>query len=287
MHFAPLQPNCSGASPKGDIMKKALPYILYSLVILAAAGLLIYQGLVAKNLESSNFVKGILIIAAAFIGMVRPKRQRKVSNKKPLYQNVYKDFIQNAFCNEPKLEKEFYNAVDDYNFGRFASGVDKLAKLRKECQRTADIYAVTVFTALCYDGMLAYKDAVKWYEDANQIRRHTTLLSNSGMCYLHLGQLDAAEEAYHKAIEIDENNAFAWNNLSGLYFKLGDYERSLEYAETAIEINAQLPQALGCAAICSALLGNDEEYRNYYRRAVAAGYDGSKIKNAIAALDPD
>ena len=241
----------------------------------------------AKNLESSNFVKGILIIVAAFLGMVRPKRQRKVSNKKALYQKVYKDFIQNAFCNEPKLEKAFYNAVDDYNFGRYASGIDKLTKLRKECQCTADIYAVTVFTALCYDGMQAYKDAIKWYADANQIRSHSTLLSNSGVCYLQMGQFDAAENAYHKAIAADEKNAFAWNNLSGLYFKQGDYERSLEYAETAIEIDAQLPQALGGAAICSALLGNDEEYRNYYRRAVAAGYDGSKIKNVIAALDPD
>lgn len=268
-------------------MKRALPYILYSLVILGAAGLLIYQGLVQKNLESGDLVKGILVIAAAVLGMLRPKRRRKISNKKAVYQKAYSEFIQNAFYDNPKLEKRFYDAVDDYNFERYAAGIDKLTKLRKECQRTADIYAVTVFTALCYDGMQAYEAAVNHYADAARIRDNSTLHSNAGLCYLRLGRFEEAEEAYHRAIRSDEKNAFAWNNLATLYFKQGDYEQALEYAETAISVDAQMPQALSCAAICCSLLGDEEAYRKYYRQAVSAGYDGNKIKNAIAALDPD
>ena len=34
-------------------------------------------------------------------------------------------------------------------------------------------------------------------------------------------------------------------------------------------------------------LYSEEEYRNYYRQAVSAGYDGNKIKNTIAALNPE
>lgn len=37
---------------------KALKYILYGLVIAAAAGLLAYQGLVTKELDSGNLTKG-------------------------------------------------------------------------------------------------------------------------------------------------------------------------------------------------------------------------------------
>ena len=48
-----------------------------------------------------------------------------------------------------------------------------------------------------------------------------------------------------------------------------------------------MPQALSCAALCSALLGDDENYRKYYRQAVSAGYDGNKIKNIMAQLNPD
>lgn len=268
-------------------MKKALPYILYSLVILAAAGLLVYQFLTGRSLDSRDITKCVLIIAGALMGMLRPRRRKKVSNKKVLYQKAYGEFIQNAFYDNPKLEKKFYNAVDDYNFDRYAAAISKLAALRKECQRTADIYAVTVFTALCYDGMQAYEDAVKWYADASRIRDHATLQSNMGMCYMRLGQNDAAQRAYESAIRIDPHNANAYNNLSALYFKSGNYSDALEYAELALKENANMPQALSCAAICCALLGNDEAYKTYYRRAVAAGYDGSKIKRVIAALNPE
>ncbi|MBO5324322.1 MAG: tetratricopeptide repeat protein [Oscillospiraceae bacterium] len=267
-------------------MKKALPYILYSLIILVAAGLLIYQGVVENNLETGDLVKGLLVIIAAIMGMLRPKRRRSMSNKKALYQKAYGDFIQNAFYDDPKLEKKFYKAVDDYNFDRYAAGIDKLTKLRKECQRTADIFAVTVFMALCCDGIQAYEEAVKHYEDAARIRENATLHSNAGLCLMRMGRLEEAEESFHRSLRINEKNAFAWNNLASLYFKQGDYEQALEYAETALEHNAQMPQALGCAAICCGLLDDDEGYRKYYRQAVSAGYDGNKIKNNLAYLNP-
>lgn len=268
-------------------MKKALPYILYSLVIAAAAGLLIYQGLVAHTLESTDMVKGILIILAALVGMFRPRRRRTVSNKKALYQKAYPEYLTGAFAEEPKLEKLLYRAVDDYNFGRYAAGIDKLNKLRKECQSTADVYAVTVFTALCCDGMQAYEYAVKHYSDAARIRGSSTLLSNAGMCYMRMGKFEEAEEYYQQAIRYDEKNPFPLNNLAALYFKQGEYHDALEYAESALALDPKMTQALSCAAICCALLGETEDYERYYRQAVANGYDGRKIKHAIQALDPE
>lgn len=267
-------------------MKKALPYILYSLVILAASGLLIYQGFVVKNLETRDFTKCILIIAAALVGMLRPKQRKTVGSKKVLYQKAYGEFIQNAFSDDPKLEKKFYAAVDDYNQNKCGSALGKLAKLRGECTRTADIYAVTVFSALCSDDLQLYEDAIKFYSDAAGIRSNTTLHSNMGLCLQRLGRLDEAEAAYDRATQIDPKNAFAWTNLSALYFRKGEYDISLSYAERAIEIDGKMPQALSSAAICSALLDDQEKYERYYRQAVACGYDGKKIKNAIQNMDP-
>lgn len=266
-------------------MKKALPYILYSLVILGAAGLLVYQGLITKTLEPSNLVKGILIILAAIVAMLRPKRRRKVSNKKVLYQKAYPEYVTGAFAEEPKLEKQFYNAVDDYNFGRYAAGISKLNKLRKECQSTADIYAVTVFTALCCDGMQAFDDAIKHYDDAARIRTNSTLLSNAGMCSQRLGKFQQAQQYYQRSIEADPSNAIVWNNMSALSFKQGDYTEALAFAKQAIALDPQMSNALGCAALCSALLGNQDDYDRYYRQAVASGYDGRKIKAAVQAMD--
>ena len=102
--------------------------------------------------------------------------------------------------------------------------------------------------------MAAYEDAVKHYGDAFRIRRNSTLLSNAGMCCMRMGKFEEAEGYYRQAIECDNKNAFPWNNLAAMYFKEGEYEGALEYAEGALERDPKMPQALSCAAICCAAL---------------------------------
>lgn len=266
---------------------KALRYILFSLLILAAAGLLAYQGLVAKNLTSSDLTRGLLIIVGAFISMLKKPRTRNVANKKALYQKAYPEFIQEPFAEEPKLEKKFYAAVHDYNRNKPADGIAKLEALRGQCSRTADLRAVTVFTALCLDDMGRYEEALAKYDAARKIRDCSTLASNMGLCCQRLGRTQEAAEYYEEAIALDSGNAIAYNNLSALYFSEGDYESSLDAAKDALECNAKLPQALSTAAICCKLLGYDSDYEHYYRRAVAAGYDGEKIKRMIRRMDSE
>ena len=263
---------------------KALRYILYSLVILGAAGLLAYQYFVEHNLESGNVIKCGLIIAGAIIGMIKAPR-RRISNKKALYQKSYGEFIQNAFSDDKTLEKQLYNAIHDYNMNKPAAAVNKLNKLRKECQRTADLYAVTVFLGLCYDDMRLYTDAIKEYEAALKIRATSTVYSNLGLCYYRTGNTEDAQESYENAIRIDPHNAFAYNNLSALFFRETDYYDALEYAEMDLAEDPNMVQALSTAAICCALIGETEDYERYYRQAVTKGYDGKKIKATIQALD--
>lgn len=263
---------------------KALRYILYTLVILGAGGLLAYQYFVEKNLDSGNVIKCGLIIAGAIIGIIKAPR-RRISNKKALYQKSYGEFIQNAFSEDKKLENQLYNAIHDYNMNKPAAAVSKLNKLRKECQRTADLYAVTVFLGLCYDDMRLYDDAIKEYEAALKIRATSTVYSNLGLCYYRAGNTDGAQDAYENAIRIDPHNAFAYNNLSALFFRETDYYDALEYAEMALAEDPNMVQALSTAAICCALIGETEDYERYYRQAVTNGYDGKKIKAAIQALD--
>lgn len=264
---------------------KALRYILCILLILAVIGLMAYQALVEKNLEAGNLTRGLLIILGAIATMCKKPKQRPVANKKALYQKAYPQFIQEPFAEDPKLEKRFYDAVHDYNRNQPSAGIAKLEKLRRECQRTSDLRAVTVFTALCLDDMHRYEEALAKYEAARRIRDCSTLASNMGLCCQRLGKFDQAGEYYEEAIQLDSNNAVAYNNLSALYFAQGEYENALDAARDALECNAKLPQALSTAAICAKLLGYEADYENFYRRAVAAGYDGEKIKRVIKKLD--
>lgn len=266
---------------------KALRFILPGLLILAVIGLFVYQGVVEKNLDTSNLIRGIVIILGAVATMFKSPRRGAVSNKKALYQKSYPEFIQDPFADDPKLAKKFYEAIHDYNQGKPAAGVAKLEKLRGQCQRSSDLRAVTVFTALCLDDMQRYEEALTKYDAARHIRDCSTLASNMGLCCYRLGNFRQAQEYYEEALQLDWNNAYAYNNLASLYFAVGDYESALETAKDAISCNEKLPQALSTAAICAKLIGDDEEYTAYYRRAVAAGYDGNKIKQLIQKMDSE
>ena len=265
---------------------KALRYILFSLLIAAALGLLAYYIFIEKDLSPNHMIPCALLILSAIAAMAKTGRRPSRANRKAIYQKAYGKFIQNAFKDEPKLEKKLLDAIDDYNQNKSGAAISKLQKLRKECQRTDDIYAVTVFTALCCEDMGSWEDALTQYRAAVNMRNDTTLHSNLAFCLQNLGRFEEAEESYHRAIQVDPGNSIAMNNLAGLRFRQNDYEGALDYAEAALEIDAKLPQALSLAAICCALQGYEEEYTAYYRRAVAAGYDGNKIKNTIKNLDP-
>lgn len=262
---------------------KALKYILYSLVILGAGALLAYQGLVEKDLETSDIIKAGLLIAASIVGMVKPSKN-KIVNKKAVYQKAYAEHIQGAFEGDEETEKLFYNAIHDYNNNKFSAAMNKLEKLRKECHRSADLRAVAIFTALCLDDMGLYEKAIESYNAALVIRPNSFLYSNMGLCYQRLGNAEASEKCYLQAISLDPENAYAYNNLSAMYFRQADYAQALEFAKKATEIDSNFPQALGCAATCCALLGDEEGYQTFYRRAVSNGYDGRAINAMVQRL---
>lgn len=255
---------------------KALRYILYCLVILGAGGLLAYQAFVTKNLETSNAVKCGIIIAGAVLGMVRPRKSRIV-NKKAVYQKAYSEYIDGAFHNDPKLEKVFYNALHNYNRNNYSGAVSKLEMLRKECHNSSDLRAVSIFLGLCMDDMGMYPQAAEHYYNAVQMRPTASVASNLGLCYQRMGKMEDAERFYHHAIAIDPKYAIAYNNLSVLYFRRGEYDKALELAKQAIEIDQCFAQALSTAALCCGLLHDKDGYDWYYRLAISNGYDGRRI----------
>ncbi len=264
---------------------KFLQYGLPSLLIALVLGLMIYQGLITRELESRNLMRGVLLIAGAVVTLLRVPRHQTISPKID-YQKAYGEFIGQAFYDDPKLEKQFYKAVHSYAQSKSSKALRQLEKLRKECRRTEDLRAVTVFTALCLDVLRLYEQAVSQYDAALRIRNSSTLHSNMGLCYQRLGKYPEAEACYNRAIDSNPKNAYAFNNLSALYFLQENYDEALDLAVQAIEIDATLKQALSTAAVCSGVLGYEEDYKKYYRQAVSAGYDGKVIKDVIAQLDP-
>jgi tetratricopeptide (TPR) repeat protein len=266
---------------------KKLIYVLYALLFLAATGFLIYDILVAKNFDSNSITKYLILVAGFVLSIVKlsVRPQREVLRKKQVYQNAYAEFIRNAFSNDKKMESQLYSAIHDYNQQKPDLAIKKLENLRKECQNSDDLYAVTCFMALCLDDLGAYEAAADCYKAGLNLRPNSTLASNLGICLERLGNQQEAIGAYHYASEIDPKNAYPHNNLAQLYIRTGEYESAIESAKAAVTLNSKMYQSYSAMAISYAMLGNKEAYETNYRLAVANGSDGRKIKAFIEALD--
>ena len=266
---------------------KKLQYILYALLIVAIIGLVLYDVLPDQQIETGTLTKAGILLAGAVLGIIRAagRSQRGVVNKKAVYSKAYAEFIGTAFSRDAKLEKAFYNAVDDFYRGKYAAASAKMEKLLPECQNNEERYAVTAFQGLSTDKMGILEKALEYYLAVQQIRPNSRIASNMGSCYASLGRTEEAIRHYEQAIQLNPQNAVAYNNLAQHYLQAGDYKLAKDYAAQALEVNAKLPQALCAMAVCSHMLGNKEDYERYYRQAVSNGYDGKTIKRYIQYLD--
>ena len=266
---------------------KKLPYILYALLAAALIGLLVWDYMPDKTIDPANLSRAGLLLLGLVLSVLKlsSRTTRSVSNKKALYSKAYAEYIENVFPEDKKLQKQFFDAVDDYNHDKPAAGVAKLEKLRPSCVRRSDIYAVTVFLALCLDEMQVYDKAAQQYRAALSIKPNSALASNLGLVLDRAGKEAEATAAYEQALRLDQGNANAWNNLAQQHLRNGRYEEALDAAENAAKLNPKLAPAHNALAISSYMLGDMEAYEQHYRRAVSNGSNGERLKAYIASLD--
>ena len=265
--------------------KKGIFIAIYIVLLLAALGFLGYQIFVQK--DTANLVKPALVIIALFASLMKVISGKGTRPSAAAVRTNYASLIAGAFTDNPAMEKKFLSALQDYNMDRYSSAIKKLEALRLNTSRSADRFAIEFFTALCYDEQQQYDTAIRHYNAALQNKEDSTAASNLGLCCSRIGNDRYAIDAYKRSVRADQSNPFPLNNLAQRYIRLGDYQKAREYALQAIAINPKFPQALSALAISSHLLGDQAGFVQYYRQAVANGYDGQKIKNYLKAMNPE
>jgi len=75
----------------------------------------------------------------------------------------------------------------------------------------------------------------------NNARLHNYL---GELLYDNFGELDAALQAWHKAITLDKELSQPHNNLGIHYMRFGEYKRALEYLDRAIALDPKHPDYL-------------------------------------------
>lgn len=95
------------------------------------------------------------------------------------------------------------------------------------------------------------------------------LAYDDGMDYMESGDYETAILKFKKAIEIDPNFAFSWDNLGVCYRKSNQYEKAIEAYKKSLEINPQGRMPLMNIAVTYNLKKEFEEAIVYYNKFIS------------------
>ena len=109
-----------------------------------------------------------------------------------------------------------------------------------------------------------YKNAEKIIKGLIEKNHEDSYLVVLGNIYLGMGKYEESLKSYQEAVEINEKNEEAWNNMGFLYFSLGNYLKARECYERAISINQGYREAWYNMGYLEHTLGNLNKAVFYY-----------------------
>lgn len=265
---------------------KILYYILAVGLALAVATYLIYEIVWQGVLDVSHILRTLLLVATMILAIYRVAsgmgRGRK-KHSEQFFRERYGDLIGNAFTVPSTTSKQFFKALDYYQYNQPVKLTEAMCALAPQCTNNDERFAVMLFMAIGYDEMYMYEKAAEAYEQALLYRENSTAASNLGLCYQRLGNYEKAIDAYRYAIKAEPENAYAYNNLAQVYIRREEYEEALLYADMAIERKENFREAYSAKALAYAMRGEAEAYENAVRKYALYGGD----KNWLIALAKD
>ena len=96
-------------------------------------------------------------------------------------------------------------------------------------------------------------DALKIFETVGDFTKESMVLSNMGILYYTLGNIDKAMEVWKRALGIDRKmddkygEGIRLSNISTVYIELGEYQKALEYLMDSVPIYIEFSEQQGLA----------------------------------------
>ena len=270
--------------------QKTLTAVMFALIAILLAAMVVilvveYRSMGA--LSTSSITRAVIIFAsvllAAFKLISMSSAKRKIA-KLP-YRDHYAEIIGNAFSDDKKLEKRLFSAIDAYRSLNFAKAIKILNALFPNAENNEDIFCILFFSAKCYYQSRYYDTAVKLYTKAFELKKSAPVASNLGLCYGFLGDGDKALEWCKKAITVDPNDAYAYNNLGYALMEKGEYSQAVDHFLKAVTIKMNFEDALCNATVCYAMLGDKLNYEKYLTLSVQHGASREEITEYLKTLN--
>ena len=131
-----------------------------------------------------------------------------------------------------RLEKKQYRKAIQY----YDEGLKKIPKTRRQVQNFQQVW---LQKARAFNQLKQYEDALATCQDALRYYQSPQLLNCQGLALDNLGQHESAVTVYDRAITLDPNYAWSWNNRGDAYAKLGEITKAFADFEQAIELNEE------------------------------------------------
>lgn len=259
-------------------MKKMFPLIVFILVTVFG-----YKMVSAGTLSPIAFaaISGAIMIGMAFM---RPKNAITSKQNPEAITNALGDFAKDAFTDDSTQSAAFRAACKDFLGNLPKAAVAKLEKLRGECRDDVERYAVAMVSALAYITQNKYESAILEYNRAVVINPTSDLALTIGSCQQRIGELRKARDSYEFALELDPENVKARSAMATAWVASRKFDKALEHAELALELDNTNSSALATAAICYGIMGDEEQYSYYLAKATHYGYSRQKIEDTVKAL---
>jgi tetratricopeptide (TPR) repeat protein len=111
--------------------------------------------------------------------------------------------------------------------------------------------------------------------------------NNLGVVLAFTGRLNDAEEAYHKALNLNQEHFSAWKNLAQLYLQQADrISDGVNILQTLIQNNPQDAEALFLMGNCYELGEDLESAKTLYHQALKYKPDYKEAREALARVAP-
>ena len=112
---------------------------------------------------------------------------------------------------------------------------EKIEDLREDYPKNQYVYFEIAYLA---DENSNYKNAVKYYTKAIKINsNYAYAYNNRGLAYKNLKEYDKAIENYDKALNINPKYAKAYNNRGNAYYYRKKYDKAIIDYDKAIQLN--------------------------------------------------
>ena len=134
-------------------------------------------------------------------------------------------------------------------------------------------YDALFYKACAYSDLKMYTDSIKNFRLILSSHDGNGLIYNGlAFAQTHTGELEDAITNFHKAIEIDPEFAYPWDNLGYVYYLKKQYEKALKLINRSIELDPSNSWAYKNRAIVNLALNKKELAHTDLIYALELGY---------------